>query len=256
MTSILGLALARRRPRDDGRSRDHAHDAVPGRRGRARLEPELRHLGHDRQARSRRPRGRQACRPTGRRPCAVAGSRSTASNRPAARRPTKVTLNVTVPTSATAGTQRIDVKGTTSSGSSATLSVDIRVEPNAAGQVTLTTDTPQRQGRLGRELHVQPDADQRHTRGLAVQCRGDRAGRLDRDRTDRVDGPGGERGGQGRCHVARLGHGEGLQPMPPPGRTRSGSTSRAGATPPTRTSRSRSPAATSSPSRRVTDRST
>ena len=59
---------------------------------------------------------------------------------------TKVTLNVTVPTSATAGTQRIDVKGTTSSGSSATLSVDIRVEPNAAGQVTLTTDTPQVKG--------------------------------------------------------------------------------------------------------------
>ena len=59
---------------------------------------------------------------------------------------TKVTLNVTVPATATAGTQRIDVKGTTSSGASTTLSVDIRVEPSAAGQVTLATDTPQVKG--------------------------------------------------------------------------------------------------------------
>jgi uncharacterized membrane protein len=58
---------------------------------------------------------------------------------------TKVTLNVTVPADATAGTQRIDVRGTTSGGST-TLSVDIRVTPNAAGSVTLTTDTPQVKG--------------------------------------------------------------------------------------------------------------
>lgn len=60
--------------------------------------------------------------------------------------PTKVTLNVTVPADATAGTQRIDVKGTTAGGASATLSIDIRVAPNAAGKVTLTTDTPQLKG--------------------------------------------------------------------------------------------------------------
>ena len=60
--------------------------------------------------------------------------------------PTKITLNVTVPAAATAGTQRIDVKGTTASGASATLSVDVRVSPNAAGDVTLTTDTPQLKG--------------------------------------------------------------------------------------------------------------
>lgn len=60
--------------------------------------------------------------------------------------PTKVTLNVTVPAAATAGTQRIDVKGTTTSGASTTLSVDIRVAPNAAGDVTLTTDVPQLKG--------------------------------------------------------------------------------------------------------------
>ncbi len=59
---------------------------------------------------------------------------------------TKITLNVTVPAAATAGTQRIDVKGTTASGASATLAVDVRVSPNAAGDVTLTTDTPQLKG--------------------------------------------------------------------------------------------------------------
>jgi uncharacterized membrane protein len=59
---------------------------------------------------------------------------------------TKVTLNVTVPADATAVTQHITVKGTTSSGSSATLAVDVRVSPNAAGEVKLTTDTPQLKG--------------------------------------------------------------------------------------------------------------
>jgi uncharacterized membrane protein len=58
---------------------------------------------------------------------------------------TKVTLNVTVPTDATGVTQRIDVKGTIA-GSSTTLSVDVRVTPNAAGDVTLTTDVPQVKG--------------------------------------------------------------------------------------------------------------
>ena len=60
--------------------------------------------------------------------------------------PTKVTLNVTVPADATGGTTRITVKGTTSSGASTSLTVDIRVTPNAAGDVTLTTDTPQLKG--------------------------------------------------------------------------------------------------------------
>lgn len=55
---------------------------------------------------------------------------------------TKITLNVTVPADAAAGTQRIDVTGTTSAGAATTLSVDIRVSPNAAGDVTLTTDAP------------------------------------------------------------------------------------------------------------------
>ena len=58
---------------------------------------------------------------------------------------TKVTLNVTVPTDATEGTTRIVVRGTIS-GASTTLPVDIRVAPNAAGDVSLTTDTPQLKG--------------------------------------------------------------------------------------------------------------
>lgn len=60
--------------------------------------------------------------------------------------PTKVTLNVTVPSDAVAASTRIDVKGTTSAGASATLSTDIRVAPNAAGDVKLSTDTPQLKG--------------------------------------------------------------------------------------------------------------
>jgi uncharacterized membrane protein len=59
---------------------------------------------------------------------------------------TKITLNVTVPADATAATQRIDVTGTTAAGAKATLSVSIRVAPNAAGNVTLTTDAPQLKG--------------------------------------------------------------------------------------------------------------
>ena len=58
---------------------------------------------------------------------------------------TKVTLNVTVPADAAEGTQRIDVRGTIA-GASTTLPVDIRVAPNAAGDVTLTSDIPQLKG--------------------------------------------------------------------------------------------------------------
>lgn len=59
---------------------------------------------------------------------------------------TSVSLAVTVPDDAAAGTQRIDVRGTTAAGASTTLSVDIRVTPAAAGDVSLTTDTPELKG--------------------------------------------------------------------------------------------------------------
>lgn len=58
---------------------------------------------------------------------------------------TKVTLNVTVPAEATEGTTRIVVRGTIS-GAATTLPVDIRVAPNAAGDISLTTDIPQVKG--------------------------------------------------------------------------------------------------------------
>jgi uncharacterized membrane protein len=58
---------------------------------------------------------------------------------------TKVTLNVTVPADATEGTKRIEVRGTIA-GASTTLPVDIRVAPNAAGDISLTTDIPQLKG--------------------------------------------------------------------------------------------------------------
>lgn len=58
---------------------------------------------------------------------------------------TKITLNVTVPGDAAEGTKRIDVRGTIA-GASTTLPVDIRVAPNAAGDIGLTTDIPQLKG--------------------------------------------------------------------------------------------------------------
>ena len=60
--------------------------------------------------------------------------------------PTKVTLGVTVPATATAGTTRIVVHGVTTAKSTDSLILDVRVSPNAAGSVTLTTDTPQLKG--------------------------------------------------------------------------------------------------------------
>jgi uncharacterized membrane protein len=59
--------------------------------------------------------------------------------------PTEVTVDVSVPESATDGTQRITIEAA-SDGSTASLPVDIRVTPNAAGEVTLTTDFPELQG--------------------------------------------------------------------------------------------------------------
>jgi len=56
-----------------------------------------------------------------------------------------VTLEVTVPADATASTQRITV-GAKSASDSASLPLDIRVTPSAAGSVTLTTQYPQLKG--------------------------------------------------------------------------------------------------------------
>ncbi|MDO8485868.1 MAG: NEW3 domain-containing protein [Candidatus Limnocylindrales bacterium] len=58
---------------------------------------------------------------------------------------TEVTLDVSVPEGARSGVQRITLRAT-SDGSAATLAVDIRVTPNAAGEVSLTTDFPELKG--------------------------------------------------------------------------------------------------------------
>ena len=59
--------------------------------------------------------------------------------------PTAVRLDVTPPATAAARTYRIEVVATTSAGST-TLPIDIRVNPTAAGEVSLTTDFPQLKG--------------------------------------------------------------------------------------------------------------
>jgi uncharacterized membrane protein len=58
---------------------------------------------------------------------------------------TSVRLDVTVPATAEAKTNHMEVVATTSAGS-ATLPLDIRINPAAAGDVTLTTDFPQLKG--------------------------------------------------------------------------------------------------------------
>lgn len=58
---------------------------------------------------------------------------------------TEVTVDVSVPEGAADGVQRVTLEAS-SDGSTASLPVDIRVTPNAAGEVTLTTDVPDIQG--------------------------------------------------------------------------------------------------------------
>jgi uncharacterized membrane protein len=59
--------------------------------------------------------------------------------------PTEVTLDVTVPETATEGEQRITLEAL-SDGSTASLPIDITVTPTAAGEVTLETDFPELRG--------------------------------------------------------------------------------------------------------------
>jgi uncharacterized repeat protein (TIGR01451 family) len=59
--------------------------------------------------------------------------------------PTEVTLDITVPEGAESGIQRIQLRAD-SDGSIATLPLDIRVTPSAAGEVELTTDFPELRG--------------------------------------------------------------------------------------------------------------
>lgn len=58
---------------------------------------------------------------------------------------TDVTLDISVPETAPSGVQRVTLRAT-SDGSTATLPIDVRVTPNAAGEVALTTDFPELKG--------------------------------------------------------------------------------------------------------------
>ena len=58
---------------------------------------------------------------------------------------TEVTMDVSVPEGASSGVERITLNAE-SDGSTASLPVDIRVTPNAAGEVSLTTDFPELRG--------------------------------------------------------------------------------------------------------------
>ena len=60
-------------------------------------------------------------------------------------KPTDVTLDVSVPANAQSGVRRLTLRAT-SDGSTAVLPVDIRVTPNAAGKVKLTTEFPELKG--------------------------------------------------------------------------------------------------------------
>jgi uncharacterized membrane protein len=57
----------------------------------------------------------------------------------------KITLDVSVPAEATGGTQKVNVVARQGSAIT-TLPIDIRVEPNVAGSISMTTDTPSLKG--------------------------------------------------------------------------------------------------------------
>jgi uncharacterized membrane protein len=62
--------------------------------------------------------------------------------------PVTITLDVTVPDGATAGSQRVTVSAR-SGGARDTLNLDLRIEETAAGQVTMESDFPELQGAAG-----------------------------------------------------------------------------------------------------------
>ena len=218
---------------------------------------QLRDLGHDGHGTGRVDLvGRRRARPAGRQSCAAAASPSTGSSptardgdeghaqrhRPGRRRPT-ATQRIT--SGARSPARRRRCRSTSGS------------PPNAAGEVSLTTDIAAAQGRLRRVLHVQPDAHQRHARGPPVQRHGQRAGRLD-----------GRPPRSGRRHRPPASSSRPAAPRPVTVTAKAAADAAAGDLPdhgrrderqrgrPTRTSRSRSPAATSSPSRPPTGAST
>ena len=84
--------------------------------------------------------------------------------------PVEVTLDVTVPADAAAGSERI-VVAAESGPASDTLAIDVRVEEGAAGEVTLTTDFPELRGAADQDfefnLTLANDTADQLTFGLA-----------------------------------------------------------------------------------------
>ena len=92
--------------------------------------------------------------------------------------PVELTLDVTVPEGAAAGTGRVVVNAR-SGAARDSLALDIRVEEGAAGEVTLVERLPDHRRRRRRHLHLQRPPHQRHRRGpdvLAVGPPGRSAG--------------------------------------------------------------------------------
>ncbi len=108
------------------------------------------------------------------------------------------------------------------------LPISIRVNAEAAGDITLTTNTPTLTGASDNDVHVRPDAQERHRPGR------DRLG--DRDRPDRTGTsrrrsparPGGLDGRQGRLDPEHQRHGEARRGRAGAARTRSRSRRTAG----------------------------
>ena len=155
----LGVALACG-ARVPGPQPGHVDDAVSGHRGRTGRQGEPRDQRRDTGCRSRRPVARRCSgRLDGHAPrWRVPGQRRLRRTAPIRPRSRSTSRCRRAPTD---GTQRITLEAS-SDGSTATLPVDIRVTPNAAGEVTLTTDFPELQGATDASFTLQPDAAQRH----------------------------------------------------------------------------------------------
>ena len=121
--------------------------------------------------------------------------------------PVKVTLNVTVPADAAASTQQIDVKGVTSLGrDDRPCRLDIRVSPNAAGNVTLTTDTPQLKGASDTSFTFSLTLTNNTADDLPFSATATGPDGWTVTAADRLDGAGRQRGRQGRQQHLGVGH--------------------------------------------------
>ena len=128
------------------------------------------------------------------------------------------------PGHAAAGTQRIDVAAPTASRRLDDAGVDIRVTPTAAGEVTLTTDTPQLKGASDATFSFSLTLTNDTPEDLPFSAAATGPDRLDGDRPGRVAGAGRERRRQGRRHLPGRRSPPRRRPTRPRARIRSRST--------------------------------